>query len=204
MGALAALAILAMTTLFPQLPLGPAGFALFEEAVDPDEEARLLAWARGLPLEPYVMHDTPSRRGVFAFGATYRLGQRAVTPPPLPPALAPLIARCAPLGGVAPEAIAQALVSCYPAGAGIGWHRDRPEYGPVVVGVSLLSGCRLRLRERGRPRDAVTVALPPRSVYVLSGPARAAWEHSIPPVSAERWSITLRTLRAPAGSGGSR
>jgi hypothetical protein len=31
----------------------------------------------------------------------------------------------------------------------------------------------------------------------MSGPARDAWEHAIPPVTAERWSITLRTLRAP-------
>jgi len=35
----------------------------------------------------------------------------------------------------------------------------------------------------------------PRSAYLLSGPARSVWEHSIPPVSALRYSITFRTLR---------
>ncbi|MBX3470910.1 MAG: alpha-ketoglutarate-dependent dioxygenase AlkB [Planctomycetes bacterium] len=198
-----------MSTLFPQLSPGPPGFALFEDVIGRDEEARLLAWARALPLAPYVLHDTPSRRRVLSFGATYRqgsgrLGQRAVTPAPLPPALESLIGRCAPLGGIAPDAIAQALVSHYPAGAGIGWHRDRPEYGPVVVGVSLLGACRLRLRAGARPREVVTVALPPGSVYVLSGPSRASWEHAIPPVATERWSVTLRTVARAAPPGGGR
>jgi hypothetical protein len=36
----------------------------------------------------------------------------------------------------------------------------------------------------------------PRSGYVLSGAARYAWQHSIPPTKALRYSITFRTLRA--------
>jgi alkylated DNA repair protein (DNA oxidative demethylase) len=186
-------------SLFPALAPGPPGFRLLEEVVTPPEEQALLAWARGLPLEPYVMHDTPSRRLVAAFGVTYALGQRRVAPSPLPELLLPLAARCAHLAGLPPGELAQALVTRYPPGAGIGWHRDRGRYGPTVIGVSLASSCRLRLRprdrERGRARDVSTVVLPPRSVYVLGGEARATWEHSIPPVASERWSITLRTLR---------
>jgi len=34
----------------------------------------------------------------------------------------------------------------------------------------------------------------PCSVYLLAGPARWDWEHSIPPVECLRWSIALRTL----------
>lgn len=193
-----------MAALFPQLSPDPPGLALFEGVIGRDEEARLLAWARALPLEPYILHDTPSRRRVLSFGLSYRLGQRAVTPSPLPPALESLIGRCAPLGGIAPDAIAQALVSQYTAGAGIGWHRDRPEYGPVVVGISLVGACRLRLRAVAQPRDVLTVTLPPRSVYVLAGPARAAWEHAIPPVASERWSVTLRTVAHAAPPDGCR
>jgi alkylated DNA repair protein (DNA oxidative demethylase) len=40
------------------------------------------------------------------------------------------------------------------------------------------------------------VTLDPRSGYVLSGPARYAWQHSIPPTKALRFSITFRTLKA--------
>ena len=106
-----------------------------------------------------------------------------------------LAGRLAPLGGLTPDRIAMALVSRYPVGAGIGWHRDRPSYGPVVLGLSLGAPCRLRLR---RAREVHDVELPPRSLYVLAGEARSAWEHSIPPVTAERWSVTLRTLSARA------
>jgi len=39
----------------------------------------------------------------------------------------------------------QVLVTEYSPGAGIGWHKDRPEF-EQVVGVSLLSPCLFRLR----------------------------------------------------------
>ena len=39
-----------------------------------------------------------------------------------------------------------------------------------------------------------SVALPPRSVYHLSGEVRHAWEHSIAPMAIPRWSITFRSL----------
>ena len=87
------------------------------------------------------------------------------------------------------------LVTRYPPGAGIGWHRDAPQFGDVS-GVSLLTACRMRFR-RGRPRawETVELTLEPRSAYVLSGPARTQWQHHIPPVTKERWSLTFRTLR---------
>jgi alkylated DNA repair dioxygenase AlkB len=39
-----------------------------------------------------------------------------------------------------------------------------------------------------------TLELAPRSAYVLRGPARLEWEHSIPPVESWRYSVTFRTL----------
>jgi alkylated DNA repair dioxygenase AlkB len=35
----------------------------------------------------------------------------------------------------------------------------------------------------------------PRSAYLLSGPARSKWEHSIPQIDALRYSITFRNMR---------
>ena len=35
----------------------------------------------------------------------------------------------------------------------------------------------------------------PRSAYLLSGPARKEWEHSIPQMDALRYSITCGNLR---------
>jgi alkylated DNA repair dioxygenase AlkB len=43
--------------------------------------------------------------------------------------------------------------------------------------------------------ERAKVSLESRSAYLLSGPARSDWEHSIPPVDALRYSITFRNLR---------
>jgi alkylated DNA repair dioxygenase AlkB len=65
-----------------------------------------------------------------------------------------------------------------------------------VVGVSLLSPCTFRFR-RAVPDgwERASLQLAPRSVYLLSGAARAEWEHSIPAVDAMRYSVTFRTVR---------
>jgi DNA oxidative demethylase len=115
---------------------------------------------------------------------------------PLPAWLWDLRARCADLAGLPADELVQTLVARYPPGATIGWHRDAPMFGPVVVGVSLRSACVMRFQRRvGDERLVHEQELAPRSAYVLSGAARAVWQHSIPPVPDLRWSITFRTVR---------
>jgi DNA oxidative demethylase len=154
-------------------------------------------------LYPYVLHDTPSRRLVRSFGLALVAGAYDAGPAaPIPADLDWLRERCAVLMGREPEELADLLVTRYPPGAGIGWHRDAPQFREVS-GISLLTACRMRFR-RGRPRawETAELTLEPRSAYVLSGPARTQWQHNIPPVTEERWSITFRTLRhqLPRGS----
>lgn len=99
----------------------------------------------------------------------------------------------------------QILVTRYPAGAGIGWHRDAPAFGPAVVGVSLLSACTLRLQQRGADvRRTWALELEPRSAYMLGGAARSSWQHSIPATKLERWSVTFRTVRGRVRRGAAR
>jgi alkylated DNA repair dioxygenase AlkB len=109
----------------------------------------------------------------------------------------PLLPRVAAAMHDAPAAIAELLVTRYPPGARIGWHRDAPTFGPTVAGLSLGAACTLKLR-RARDDGYETWAreLAPRSLYVLGDAARASWQHMIPPVAVERWSLTFRTLRA--------
>ena len=57
---------------------------------------------------------------------------------------------------------------------------------------------RYRLMERSFGSFRRTLPLPPRGLYHLHGEARHAWEHSIAPLHATRWSITLRSL-SPRG-----
>jgi DNA oxidative demethylase len=163
------------------------------------EERDVLAVAATFELHPYVLHDTPSRRLVRSFGLALVVGAYEAGPAaPIPAELQWLRERCAGLMGHQPEELADLLVTRYPPGAGIGWHRDAPQFGEVS-GVSLLTTCRMRFR-CGRPRawQTAELTLEPGSAYVLSGPARTQWQHHIPPVTKERWSMTFRTLRRAA------
>jgi DNA oxidative demethylase len=98
-------------------------------------------------------------------------------------------------------ALEQCSVIAYAPGAGIGWHRDRPQLGKVV-GVSLLAPCRMRFRREcgGGSWQRAAIDLAPRSLYVLDSEARSAWRHSIPPLAALRYSVTFRTLSPPGSS----
>ena len=78
--------------------------------------------------------------------------------------------------------------------AGIGWHRDRPQFGQVV-GVTLAGPATLRFRQRsGSGFRRAGLELAARSVYHLSGEVREQWEHGIAAHEALRYSITFRTL----------
>ena len=178
----------------------PDGFRLEPEFVSPDEERKVLAAIATRSFRDVVMHGVVAKRRVLHFGWTYGYETWRIAPgEPIPPWLAPLRDRAAALGSVDPAALGQALVSEYPPGAGIGWHRDAPMFGPVVIGISLAAPCRFQLRRtfEGAPR-VFEAELAPRSAYVLAGEARRAWQHHVPPVRALRYSITFRTVLDPA------
>ncbi|NPC59156.1 alpha-ketoglutarate-dependent dioxygenase AlkB [Caenimonas sp. S4] len=115
----------------------------------------------------------------------------------------PLTEIAAHLAGKPGRTFSQIMVTQYPPGAGIGWHRDRPVYEDIV-GISLLARCQLRLRQRapngGWTRRAAPIE--PRSAYLLSGGVRDEWQHSITPLELARYSVTLRTFRPGKGEGG--
>jgi alkylated DNA repair dioxygenase AlkB len=94
-----------------------------------------------------------------------------------------------------PSAFQHVLIIEYGPGAAIGWHRDKPMFDQVV-GISLLSPCHFRFRRQvaGKWQRAAIIA-EPRSAYLLSGPSRSEWEHSIPAVEQLRYSITFRNFR---------
>ena len=164
-----------------------------------DEEGALLAEIERLDFEEIRMHGVVAKRTARHFGFDYDYERRGLVDEaePIPDWLLPVRAGAAELAGVAPDELVEALVQRYPAGAQIGWHRDAPMFG-TVVGVSLLSACRLRFRRDVHgERRSFEVELAPRSGYVLAGEARTAWQHHIPPTKSLRYSITFRTLRNP-------
>jgi alkylated DNA repair dioxygenase AlkB len=182
-------------SLFDDPAPGPPGFVYRPEMIDPEEEAALAKALAGLDLRAFEMRGYVARRRVTSFGRRYeRSGRGLEDGPPIPDFLRALRRKAAAFAGLAPDELVHALVNEYPAGAPIGWHRDRPAFGRVV-GFSLLSPCVMRFR---RPREGSwerrSLTLEPRSAYGLAGEARFVWEHSIPPVEALRYSITFRTL----------
>jgi DNA oxidative demethylase len=175
----------------------PEGLALHEDFVDADEERGLLEALERLEFRTITMRGQTARRTVrhFSLGYGYETGAVAPTDP-LPSSLEWLRERCAELMDREPQDLVQVLVSRYPEGAGIGWHRDAPTFGSKIAGVSLRAPCRMRFRRTvGGVRSVAAVELAPRSAYLLSGKARWSWQHSIPPTKALRYSITFRTLR---------
>ena len=69
-----------------------------------------------------------------------------------------------------------------------------------VVGLSLLSPCTFRLRlKSGHLWELRKLIAEPRSIYLLHGPARTEWQHSIPGVESLRYSITFRNILEGVG-----
>ncbi|MEH0971321.1 alpha-ketoglutarate-dependent dioxygenase AlkB [Micromonospora sp. CPCC 205546] len=177
----------------------PAGLTYQPELIGPDEERSLLTALGAFEFREVRMHGRIARRTVRQFGFDYDYGSYQLTAAEaLPVELHGVRERCAALADVPAVALAQALVTRYPRGSVIGWHRDAPAFGPTVVGLSLGADCLLRFqRGEGDDRRVYEVQLAARSAYVLSGAARASWQHSIPPVPGLRYSITFRQLRTP-------
>jgi len=68
-----------------------------------------------------------------------------------------------------------------------------------VVGISFLAACTFRMRRKTANRwQRLSLRAEPRSVYVLRGPSRTEWEHSIPSVESLRYSLTFRNVLAVA------
>lgn len=156
----------------------------------------LVAGFEAAPFSEVRMRGQVARRTVLHYGYRYEYESWGLVPTdPLPDSLEWLRGRVAPLAEVAPAELVEVLVTRYPPGAGIGWHRDAPMFGPRVVGVSLLAPCRMRFQRRAADARLVhQLALAPRSAYVLGGAARWSWQHSIPAVPELRYSVTFRTL----------
>ncbi len=176
----------------------PEGLAYHPDFVTAAEETALLAVLERLDFRAVTMRGQVARRTVRHFGLDYAYETGELVPAdPLPDELAWLRERCAELMGRAPEDLVQVLVSRYPAGAGIGPHRDAPMFGSRIAGVSLRSPCRMRFQRtrKAAPRETTALELAPRSAYLLSGPARWSWQHSIPAAPDLRYSVTFRTLR---------
>ncbi len=187
-------------------PPVPDGLRYQPDFVTPDEERELVEQIERLEFSQVEMRGAIARRRTVHYGWTYGYYARRSEPgPPLPDFLLDIRRRAAEWAAIDAEAFVEALITEYPAGATIGWHRDAPMFGDVIAGISLLSSSRMKFRPYVSPNDVRPgnaprrtthdIELAPRSAYLITGPARREFEHSIPAVAGLRYSITFRTLR---------
>ena len=179
-----------------QAPHRPEGLGYQPDFIPVATEKALIEQVAALPLQPFQFGQYQGKRRVASFGLRYDYGlRRLLEADPIPAWLMPVIESVEAFGGPNTR-IGQVLCTEYDVGVGIGWHRDKPHFDRVF-GLSLGAACKFRFR---RARDGgwerFTLEAEPRSIYAMSGPSRQLWEHSIPPVEARRYSITLRTMLA--------
>jgi alkylated DNA repair dioxygenase AlkB len=186
----------AMADLFGEPEL-PGGFRYLPDVISPAEEADLVGRFEKLPLQPFQFRGYEANRRIFTYGRSYVFaGQRPREDASIPSDLRFLMEIAGEISGVPADAFGQVMISEYAPGAGIGWHLDRPTYEDIVA-ISFLAPCALRLRRRiGDAWERRSTLVEPRSAYLLRGPVRTDWQHSIAPMDALRYSVTLRTFRA--------
>lgn len=184
--------------LFANSSIPPAipGLRLQPDFISVEEENALIAHIDALDMAPFRFQQWTGKRLSQSFGWHYDFQTGTVSrAEPLPAWLEPLRERVARFAALAPGDLQQALLLKYGPGAGIDWHRDRPQF-EQVFGLSLGTSVNMRFRRKVEQRwQRVRVPLAARSLYRLGGEVRHAWEHSIVELAAgTRYSITFRTL----------
>jgi alkylated DNA repair dioxygenase AlkB len=181
--------------LFGGDPSPPCGFRYAADFLGVGEQQALLNQIGPLPFREFQFHGFLGKRRVVSFGWRYDFNGGGLSKTDdMPAFLLPVRQKAAAFAGVPPSALQQVLVTEYRPGAAIGWHKDRSVFGDVV-GISLLAPCVFRFRRKKEAGwDRVTMKVEPRSIYLLRGPSRSEWEHSIPAVDALRYSLTFRNV----------
>jgi len=188
-----------MNTLFPIEPELPIGFVYHPDFITPAEEAYWLKMITAIPLKPMLFQGYEAKRKVASFGYDWSFEKRVLTKGvPIPPSFDALIEKAAHSFLLSKDSIGELLITEYPLGSVINWHRDAPPFDKII-GISLLSDCTFRLRpyEKAKQnrKSLHSLTVKRRSAYLIEGEARSDWEHSTTPVPAIRYSITMRTLK---------
>jgi alkylated DNA repair protein (DNA oxidative demethylase) len=178
----------------PRLPFeefSPVGFSFISDFISLEEEIKFLTLIRKEKFSTFQMHGVEARRKIIHYGLHYDFLNRTVSETKDPPSwMNPLIER---VERALQNKVSEVLITHYPINAGIGWHLDAPAF-ESLLGISLLNSCHWQMR-KGEKGDweKYNLELPPRSAYIIQGEARWLWEHHIPPVKEERYSLTFRT-----------
>jgi alkylated DNA repair protein (DNA oxidative demethylase) len=176
----------------------PEGLFYLPQFFSAEQEREILQHVSAQPFEPYDHHGYKANREVVYYGTQggYNGEDAEARTEPMPEWMLPLRNRFADVVGLNHEELEMGLVARYAVGAGIGWHRDRPQFGPTVLGISFASDAEMRFRRFvGESEEMFKITLQHGSAYIMSGPARSVWQHGMNPVKQLRYSITFRTIK---------
>jgi alkylated DNA repair protein (DNA oxidative demethylase) len=124
----------------------PPGLMLEPEFLSESEERDLLAFIERIEFRTFQMQGVRAKRRIKQYGWHYAFeSYRLTETDPIPSEFEVIRHRSAVLAGIDPWQWAEALVTEYSTGAGIGWHRDAPAFG-IVAGISLGAACRMRFQ----------------------------------------------------------
>ncbi|MBV9075681.1 MAG: alpha-ketoglutarate-dependent dioxygenase AlkB [Acidobacteria bacterium] len=178
----------------PQSAELPEGLVYLSDFLDESEHRALIKHVEALEFHPFEFQGYKAKRRIVEYGFEYDFSTRKASPAgSIPDFLVPIRERAAKFANLGASELTEALVTEYPAGAAIGWHRDVPQF-EIVIGISLGSSCRMRFKPM-KGGQISWLELAPGSSYLLRGAARWQYQHSIPAVKELRYSITFRSLR---------
>ena len=188
-----------MNTLFPLEPNLPAGFNYYPDFLSADEETKLRKEISKLDLHNLNYHGFKANRKTASFGYDYNFENNNLSKGKnIPFEFDWIIEKTAKYIAVETGRFAEMLVTQYPEGAVINWHRDVPQFD-LIAGISLLTDCIFKLRpydkEKQTRASILSFPVQRRSLYTMQNEARWNWQHSIAPVKQPRYSITFRTFK---------
>jgi alkylated DNA repair dioxygenase AlkB len=188
-----------MNTLFDITPELPQGFNYYSDFINEVEERDLITYIGSLQLTTMKFHQYEAKRKVISFGKGWSFTEQQLKEgDEIPVQFSFLMERIASRLTISKELIAQLLVTEYPPGSVINWHRDAPPFD-IIAGVSLLSDCNLKLRPHEKIKQTrkatKSLQVERRSLYTMQGPAKNEWQHSTAPLNKVRYSLTFRTVK---------
>jgi alkylated DNA repair dioxygenase AlkB len=187
-----------MEHLFPIPPKSPEGFSYIPEFLSIAEEENLFQEISRVDLRTFIFHGYEAKRKVASFGYDYSFEKKTISKgQDIPQEFQWLIQKVHRYLNLQNN-FAELLITQYPVGSVINWHRDAPPFD-LIAGISICSDCLVRFRPHDKSKQGrksiLSIPVERRSLYIMQGPSRSDWEHSTMPVPAIRYSVTLRTLK---------
>src|SRR4051794_8997888 len=142
-----------MNTLFDIAPAMPEGFSYYPNFITRKEEESLIQTISSFKMETMKFHQYEAKRKVVSFGHSWSFTEQQLKKTnDIPAAFDFLTDKIFSHLSIEKKSIAQLLITEYPIGSVINWHRDAPPFD-IIVGVSLLSDCIFKLRPHDKERQ---------------------------------------------------